>query len=90
MGPVQKNQSTSGQAKESTILGPKGAKKVEVAQKNCWSTYLEKNPAMQKWAIANPAQAEQNKKRFRSQVTARPCRTSMATCCAQSAAARSV
>jgi hypothetical protein len=55
---------TLGQAKESTILGPKGVKKVEVAQKNCWSTYLEKNPAMQKWAIANPAQAEQNKKRF--------------------------
>ena len=55
---------TLGQAKESTILGPKGGKKVEVAQKNCWSTYLEKNPAMQKWAVANPAQAAQNKKRF--------------------------
>ena len=32
--------------------------------KNCWSTYLDQNPAMKKWAEANPAQAAQNKKKF--------------------------
>jgi len=32
--------------------------------KNCWSTYLSANPAMQQWAEANPAMADQNKKRF--------------------------
>ena len=32
--------------------------------KNCWSTYLSDNPAMAQWAEANPALAEQNKKRF--------------------------
>ena len=31
---------------------------------NCWSTYLEQNPAMKKWSEANPEMAEQNKKRF--------------------------
>jgi hypothetical protein len=31
---------------------------------NCWSNYLENNPAMQQWAEANPAQATQNQKRF--------------------------
>ena len=31
---------------------------------NCWSAYLENNPAMQQWAEANPAMAAQNKKRF--------------------------
>lgn len=36
----------------------------ETDNENCWSTYLDCNPAMQKWAEANPAQAEQNKKRF--------------------------
>lgn len=30
----------------------------------CWSTYLENNPAMKKWAESNPGQAAQNKKRF--------------------------
>ena len=34
------------------------------ATKNCWSKYLDSNPAMKKWAEANPTQAEQNKKRF--------------------------
>lgn len=32
--------------------------------KNCWSTYLKGNPAMAKWAEANPTMAAQNKKRF--------------------------
>jgi hypothetical protein len=32
--------------------------------KNCWSTYLNNNPAMKRWADSNPTQAEQNKKRF--------------------------
>jgi hypothetical protein len=34
------------------------------ASKNCWSSYLNNNPAIKKWAESNPAQAEQNKKRF--------------------------
>lgn len=46
-----------------------GAKAIQAkaAQANatpCWSTYLANNPAMQQWAIANPSQAEQNKKRY--------------------------
>ena len=32
--------------------------------KNCWSSYLKKNPAMEIWAAANPVQATQNKKKF--------------------------
>lgn len=35
-----------------------------VKPKNCWSVYLESNPAMKQWAEKNPAQAAQNKKRF--------------------------
>ena len=31
---------------------------------NCWSTYLNNNPAMKIWAEANPGPAAQNKKRF--------------------------
>ncbi|WP_250398638.1 hypothetical protein [Synechococcus sp. MU1648] len=31
---------------------------------NCWSKYLENNPAMKEWAEANPGMAAQNKKRF--------------------------
>jgi hypothetical protein len=32
--------------------------------RHCWSTYLNRNPAMKKWAESNPAQAAQNKRRF--------------------------
>lgn len=31
---------------------------------NCWSKYLNENPAMKQWAEANPAMAAQNQKRF--------------------------
>lgn len=31
---------------------------------NCWTTYLQKNPAMAEWAKKNPSQAAQNKSRF--------------------------
>ena len=31
---------------------------------NCWSNYLDQNPAMKEWAEANPGMAAQNKKRF--------------------------
>jgi len=34
------------------------------ANTNCWSKYLDQNPAMKDWAEANPGMAEQNKKRF--------------------------
>jgi len=34
------------------------------SERNCWSTYLANNPAMDQWAKANPSQAMQNKKRF--------------------------
>ena len=34
------------------------------SRENCWTTYLESNPAMKSWAEANPAMAEQNKKKF--------------------------
>lgn len=34
------------------------------ANANCWSTYLDQNPAMKNWAEANPGMAAQNKKRF--------------------------
>jgi len=33
-------------------------------KRNCWTTYLSNNPAMQQWADANPGPAAQNKKRF--------------------------
>ena len=32
--------------------------------KNCWSSYLEKNPAMQQWAEANPGPAEKAKAKY--------------------------
>lgn len=51
-------------AKEPSKLGPKGQPRVAMADKKCWSSYLDRNPAVAKWAEANPAQAEQNKKRF--------------------------
>ena len=34
------------------------------SSQNCWTTYLENNPAMSQWAEANPAMAESNKKKF--------------------------
>ena len=37
------------------ISNPKG---------NCWTAYLDANPAMKAWSEANPAMAEQNKKNF--------------------------
>jgi len=40
-----------------------GALPAETA-KNCWSIYLERNPAMREWASAHPAQAAQNRQRF--------------------------
>ena len=43
---------------------PQAAPKPKVAPKNCWTTYLDSNPAMQEWAKANPSMAAQNKKRF--------------------------
>jgi hypothetical protein len=56
---------TLGKKEDDLILGPKGSKdSTKKPSKNCWSTYLEKNPAMQEWAKANPGQAAQNKKRF--------------------------
>lgn len=47
-----------------TRLGPKQALTPATPKKNCWSAYLEANPAMQQWATANPGQAAQNRKRF--------------------------
>ena len=48
-----KIESAIGQSK--AVAKPKG---------NCWSTYLDSNPAMKAWAEANPTMAEQNKKKF--------------------------
>lgn len=45
-------------------LGPKKPAGAPPVAKNCWSTYLDKNPAMHAWAEANPAQAAQNKKNY--------------------------
>ena len=39
------------------------AKSKEV-RANCWSTYLDNNPAMKEWAEANPGMAKQNQRRF--------------------------
>jgi len=47
-----------------SVLGSKAGMAPASAKKNCWSTYLESNPAMQQWANANPGQAAQNRKRF--------------------------
>lgn len=62
IGPVGSSSeggSSSGQSLGSVNTG----QKVAPAQ-NCWSTYLDRNPAMKEWSEANPAMAEQNKKRF--------------------------
>ena len=48
-------QAESALSKPQVAVEPKG---------NCWSTYLDKNPAMKAWAEANPTMAEQNKKKF--------------------------
>lgn len=45
-------------------LGPLASTKAQPVSRDCWSTYLNSNPAMKKWSEANPAMAEQNKKRF--------------------------
>lgn len=55
--------------KQSSSLGPVvtgtlASEKAQRPERNCWSIYLDNNPAMKKWAEANPAQAAQNKKRF--------------------------
>ena len=52
-----------------TNIGPVGSRasvplEKPKADSNCWSTYLDNNPAMKKWAESNPGQAGQNKKRF--------------------------
>jgi hypothetical protein len=54
---------------QSSGLGPVSAGTLSNARseklaKNCWSTYLDNNPAMKKWAETNAAQAAQNKKRY--------------------------
>ena len=47
-------------------LDPVDTKKtvLSATTQNCWSSYLESNPAVKEWAEAHPAQAKQNKKRF--------------------------
>ena len=45
-------------------IGDREANATTQTNSNCWSKYLESNPAMKQWAEANPSMAEQNKKRF--------------------------
>ena len=47
------------EAGNTSILGA-----TKKSSQNCWTTYLENNPAMSQWAEANPAMAESNKKKF--------------------------
>ena len=62
---VDKNLSDLEKAKSAPKLGQLESKNAPVsANKNCWSTYLANNPAVRKWAEANPAQSEQNQKKF--------------------------
>jgi hypothetical protein len=49
---------------ESGTLKPANTSSPAKASKNCWSSYLNNNPAMKKWSESNPTLAEQNKKRF--------------------------
>lgn len=49
---------------EPATLRPANTSSTAKASKNCWSTYLNNNPAIKKWSESNPTQAEQNKKRF--------------------------
>ena len=61
LGPMIQQQNTLG----SSSLGALSASTSKTEKpKNCWSTYLENNPAMKQWAEKNPTQAAQNKKRF--------------------------
>ena len=52
-GDAQVQQTNLGETKISSSSGA-----------NCWSKYLNENPAMKQWAEANPAMAVQNQKRF--------------------------
>lgn len=61
-GPGAMPQQSSGL--QPTSIGATPSQAPQQVKKNCWSTYLDSNPAMKKWAESNPAQAEQNKKRF--------------------------
>ena len=45
-------------------ISPEETKISSILDANCWSTYLNENPAMKQWAEANPAMAAQNQKRF--------------------------
>ena len=61
LGPMSQQQNTLG----SSSLGALSASTSKTEKlNNCWSTYLENNPAMKQWAEKNPTQAAQNKKRF--------------------------
>ena len=47
-------------AKETVGAGAKS----KDSQANCWSAYLDNNPAMKEWAEANPGMAKQNQRKF--------------------------
>jgi hypothetical protein len=47
-------------AKSTTRIEAKSKK----AKSNCWSNYLDNNPAMKSWAEANPGMAKQNQRKF--------------------------
>jgi hypothetical protein len=59
LGPMPKQPNNLGQSGLGSLAPDQTGK-----GKNCWSTYLENNPAMKQWAALNPAQAAQNKKKF--------------------------
>jgi len=55
--------------KQSTGLGPatlrpSNSSSTVKASRNCWSSYLNNNPAIKKWSESNPAQADYYKKSF--------------------------
>jgi hypothetical protein len=61
LGPMKQQSSGLG---STTLESLSSDRNSPAKTKNCWSTYLENNPAMKQWAEKNPAQAAQNKKRF--------------------------
>jgi hypothetical protein len=67
IGESESTGTLEGDAKIESALGQSELGQSEVVAKpkgNCWSTYLDNNPAMKAWAEANPTMAEQNKKKF--------------------------
>ena len=58
------NNMCGGYSRPSYASLPQQTPRPKPEPKNCWSAYLEKNPAMEQWAEANPGPAEKAKAKY--------------------------